>query len=455
VPNTRYFIKEHLVSTLSGYTTTYDFWATRFTQLNLDEISLHLTVDAIVAGFIQRPDPKVKLPHNRAIKEQHADDFASYLIRGAEDSTGKWPVIVPALSLFTSPLAVDFETKPEIEAGGVEFGIVRIEKTTPVRIWDGQHRTLGAFLAADRLTKAMTDLHTKAARCRSNGEEGEAAEAEAEIARIKEVRRRLGLIVIPATITLETDEDRISELFTDVADNAKGINATALARLDHRNVFNRVAEAIYDGVDEWTLLQGLIDDDNAYVTQRNPNWTTYRDVAAVAQTCWLGYGARWTENKEQTELADREKEILDTTREFYEGLVSAFPEIDDVLAGTIEPLELRQGGSKTSLLSSSTTIRALASAWHDLRTGHRWTRTGTRVSDLGLAAEPMTAEQSTIALGSLPPMDSGSAKVLDRYWRDHGVMIEPPYVAPTARAGNVRSMAMAIVDHIDGEGPVR
>jgi hypothetical protein len=29
-------------------------------------------------------------------------------------------------------------------------------------------------------------------------------------------------------------------------------------------------------------------------------------------------------------------------------------------------------------------------------------------------------------------------------------MIEPPYVAPTARAGSVRSMAMAIVDHIDG-----
>lgn len=443
------------MTTLSGYTTTYDFWATRFTQLNLEEISLHLTVDAIVSGFIQRPNPKVKLPHNRAIKEQHADEFASYLIRGAEDSTGKWQVIVPALSLFTSPLAVGFETKPEIQAGAVEFGVVRIEKTTSVRIWDGQHRTLGAYVAADRLTKAMTDLHTKAARCRSNGDEGEAVEAEAEIARIREVRRRLGLIVIPATITLETDEDRISELFTDVADNARGINATALARLDHRNVFNRVAEAIYDGANEWTLLQDLIDDDNAYVTQRNPNWTTYRDVAAVAQTCWLGYGSRWTENKEQTELADREKDILERAREFYDGLVVAFPEIDDVLSGAIEPSELRQGGSKTSLLSSSTTIRALASAWHDLRTGHRWSKTGPRVLDLGIVAAPMSPDEIATAFAALPPMDSGSAKVLDRYWKEHGVMIEPPYVAPTARAGNVRSMAMAIVDHIDGESAVR
>jgi hypothetical protein len=118
---------------------------------------------------------------------------------------------------------------------------------------------------------------------------------------------------------------------------------------------------------------------------------------------------------------DKDKEILEITREFYDGLVAAFPEVDGVPSGTIDPAELRQGGSKTSLLSSSTTIRALASAWNDLRTGHRWSKTGTRVSYLGIAAEPMTTEEITTAFWSLPPMDSGSAKVLDRYWRDHGV----------------------------------
>lgn len=127
----------------------------------------------------------------------------------------------------------------------------------------------------------------------------------------------------------------------------------------------------------------------------------------------------------------------------------------DVLAGTTEPSELRQGGRRTSLLSSSTTIRVLVSAWHGLRTGHGWTKSGTRVADLCLAAEPMTAEEIVTAFGSLPPMDSGSANVLDRYGRDHGVMVDPPYVAPTARAGNVRSMAMAIVDHIDREKAAR
>ena len=438
------------MATLTGYSPTLDFWGTRFAQLGLDQISLHVTVEQITSGFIQRPDPNVKLDHNRAIKVQHAEDFASYLIRGAEDTSGKWPVIVPALALFTSPLALEFVPEP-IEAGEVQFGIVKIEKSAPLRIWDGQHRTLGAYLANDRLNKQMSDLLTKAAKAKAVGDSEHAAECEAEVTRLKALRRRLGHIVIAATITLETDQERIANLFTDVADNAKGINATALARLDHRNVFNRVAAAIYDGADEWTLLQGLIDDDNAYVTQRNPYWTTYRDVAAVAQTCWLGYGARWTENKEQQELADKEQDILTRARSFYEGLVEAFPEIEDVLNEAIEPMELRQGGSRTSLLSSSTTIRALATAWYDLATGHRWRLTGNRVTDEGFAATPMDSDEIAAAFRSLPPMHSGSNKVLDPYWRGHGVMIEAPYVAPTARAGNVRAMAMAIVDHIDGE----
>jgi len=139
-----------------------------------------------------------------------------------------------------------------------------------------------------------------------------------------------------------------------------------LARLDQRNVFNRVATSLYEAHDGWDVLEGKIDDDSAYVTQRNPYWTTYRDVAAVAQVAWLGYGSRWTPNKEQSLLAAQENEILANVREFYEMLAEAFTDVEDVLSGEIEPSELRGGGSRTSLLSSSTTIRALASAFHDL-----------------------------------------------------------------------------------------
>jgi hypothetical protein len=42
-------------------------------------------------------------------------------------------------------------------------------------------------------------------------------------------------------------------------------------------------------------------------------------------------------------------------------------------------------------------------------------------------------------------MDSGDTKVLARFWKNTDVFA-PPYVAPTARAGNVRLMSMAIVE---------
>lgn len=436
------------MSTLSGYTTTYDFWGTRFNQLGLDEISLHVTVDQITSGFIQRPDPNVRLSTNRAIKAAHAEGFANYLIRGAEDATGKWSVIVPALSLFTSPLAVDFESDPKFEAGEVKFGVVRVEKTQPVKIWDGQHRSLGAYIAVDRLNKRMSDALNNKAKAEEAGDLEKAAEFEAEALRHRDVRRRLGSIVIPVSIALETNETRIASFFADVADNAKGINATALARLDQRNVFNRVANAIFDAEGDWTLLQGLIDDDNAYVTQTNPNWTTYRDVAAVAQTAWLGYGARWTENKEESFLAKQESEILANAQDFYEVLTEAFPEIDDVLSGTIEPRDLRSGGSHTSLLASSTTIKALASAWYDLRYGHRWAKVGGRIVSQGFSNAEWDREAVAQAFKKLPSMDAGSDKVLNRFWKNLSV-IEAPYAAPTARAGNIRVMSMAIVEHAE------
>jgi hypothetical protein len=435
------------MTTLSGYTTTYDFWGTRFHQLGLQSLSLHLALDTITGGFIQRPDPNERLATNRRIKLGHAEEFADYLLRGAQDTTGKgkWTIIVPALSLFTSPLAVDFTVDEDKSAPGVEFGVVKVEKNEPVQIWDGQHRTLGAYIAVDRLNKQSADALSNKAKAEADGDADKAAEFDAEARRIQDVRRRLGRIIIPVSIALETNKDRIAALFTDVADNAKGINATALARLDQRNTFNRVATIIYDGKDDWTLLDGLIDDDNAYVTQTNPNWTTYRDVAAVAQTAWLGYGARWTENKEESFLAAQEKDILANVREFYEALAAAFPQIDDVFTGTIEPSELRGAGSHTSLLASSTTIKALASAWHDLRFGHRWVQTGTRIVGQGYTAEEWDRDRIVKAFANLPSMDAGE-EILDPYWKNLPIF-EAPYTAPTARAGNVRKMSMAIVDH--------
>ena len=164
----------------------------------------------------------------------------------------------------------------------------------------------------------------------------------------------------------------------------------------------------------------------------------------------MGYGARWTENKEESTLAAKQDDILQNAREFYEALAEAFAEIDDVFTETIEPSELRGGGARTSLLASSTTIKALASAWHDLRYGHRWAKSGTRLIGQYGVAEPWDTVQISKAFASLPSMDAGSDKVLNRYWKSLDI-IEAPYSAPTARAGNIRILSMAIVDHAESE----
>lgn len=435
------------MTTLSGYETTAKFWATRFTQINLKELSIHLTIDLITNGFLGRPDPAERLEHNRAIKPGHADKFAQYLLRGAEDTSGKWSVIVPALSLFTNPFGVDFVRNDEFVAGDIEFGVLAIEKNSPVHIWDGQHRTLGAYIAVERKNKEIADLAHLLARAEADGDESKLSTLREKLSQKKEERRRLGSIVIPTSIALETDKEKIAELFADVADNAKGINATALARLDQRNVFNRVGSAIFAGDEGWELLVDQIDDNNDYTAQNNPYWTTYRDVASVAQIAWLGYGARWTANQEMSKLALEEAAILDNVREFYDVLAESFPDIDDVLSGELEAKELRGDGARCSLLSSSTTIKALASAFHDLKWGKAWVNTGKRAPSRLDALTTLSRAEIVEAFRKLPSMTSGSKTVLNHFWRDLGLFVAP-WVAPTARASNVRTMGMAIVDRI-------
>lgn len=437
---------------LSGYSSTYEFWGTRFSQMSLEAVSLHLTIDQITSGFLQKPDPSVVLEHNRKISETHAKKFAQYLLRGTADTTGKWPVIVPALSLFTNPVGADFDPVDEFQAGDfIQFGVFKVEKTSPVNIWDGQHRTLGAYLAVDEKNRQIADLAHGLAKAESEGKREQAAEIEERLKLAKDERARLGSIVVPVSIALETDKDKIAALFSDVADNAKGINASALTRLDQRNVFHRVASAIFEGDEGWDLLVGLIDDTNDYTTSNNPHWTTYRDVAQVAQILWMGYGSRWTPQQENAKLAAQEEEILAITREFYEVLQESFDDVADLIGDDVEPSALRGSGTRPSLLSSSVMIKALASAFHDLKFGKAWVKvpTKTNLQRLTAGLPDFTKEQVVAGFQSLPSVavKHGDKDALDPLWSDTGVF-EHPYTAPTARGSNSRLLGKAVTDFI-------
>lgn len=118
---------------------------------------------------------------------------------------------------------------------------------------------------------------------------------------------------------------------------------------------------------------------------------------------------------------------------------------------TLEPKDLRRKGPNPSLLASATTIKALAVAYHDLTVGSGFTATsGGRVIRVnGLDALDPDAIRKAFA-NSLPPMDSGT-DVLDERWIETGVF-EEPFIAPTARGSNVRTLAIKIMESVRSSG---
>lgn len=142
-----------------------------------------------------------------------------------------------------------------------------------------------------------------------------------------------------------------------------------------------------------------------------------------------------------------EPEVYDQLSEFFDVVVNGFPDVRQVLIDrTLEPKELRGKGSNTSLLSSSTTIKALAVAYHDLLEGTGFSESGRGRVRREEGFEPLTQADVEDAFRSkLPPMDSGDA--LDERWKATGVF-EPPFVAPTARGANVRTLAMQIMEWV-------
>lgn len=107
-----------------------------------------------------------------------------------------------------------------------------------------------------------------------------------------------------------------------------------------------------------------------------------------------------------------------------------------MFTGTTEPSEFRGGGSRTSLLASSTTVKALASAWHDLKYGFRWEAVGGRTVGKGYVADPWDGDRIVKAFANLPSMDAGSDKVLNRFWKSlnvSGSLVVNPWARPPRR----------------------
>ena len=416
------------ITTPSGYSLTRDFFGTVTGQGRLKLVTLSLPW-VVLTDLVVAPDPDHKSDFNRPLTVPHAKRFGQYLDRTDDAFT-------PPISLFADPDFVHIKSLDDRTLDKFGLRMVEIELTAEIFILDGQHRIYGVMSVAKDYATELRRLKDRRAKTEKSQQEP-LNHFDEKIQKIRDKQERLARSEVTVQILLTGRGTLAKRIFADVADNAKGISQSQRADFSDRSVFNRVARKISQ-----STLDGLVDHVRDRLSQKNPAWLSLKDVVNVAQAMQLEIGQRWTINREDV-LKTKEGAITGMTREFFEGLLDHFEELQQLKAATIVGYDLRTGGEKLSLLGSATIIRVLAVAYGRLRRGadgHEL-MSHTEIFDVWSSAlPPMTA-------GHIPH-ESGSPEkaqpLIDPIWEASGAF-KYPYVAPLARMGDLRRLANLIV----------
>lgn len=408
----------------SGYGTTQDFWAAKYTQggrpVYVFDLSLYQVVMTLPKPNVNLDPEEALKAGNRQIKLAHAQGFADY-IRANEH----W--VSPAV-LLRAPAGV-FSFEPDPRIGGmvesVSWGTLRIPKLSmsEIRILDGQHRTLGLHLAWDQIADDLAKARESLERAQRNGDPAGVIElAQADIRKYEDQRARMGAERLTLQVVVVTARDEYLQMFADIAVNARGIGKALQTAFDSSKVINRCVEPVA----QHRLLRERVDFASDTVRGSSPNLMSARHVAELTRRVVKGSG-NWTRADE----VDRsEGAIVRATTQFLDDLISAYPELDGLIEGSLTPQALRD----TSLLGSVTMLDVLARAYHDLLEG-----------DVRKSGRPaLTREVVVRGLAELPmksPID------LDGLWVESG-QFQEPWRAPLARGGNRKQLTDFVVRRV-------
>ena len=335
------------LTTITGYAPDDRYLATRYIQGNRTVFDFELPLDAI-PQILPVPDPDRVTLGNRRVKPGHAKGFADY-VREHEE----W--VAPAL-LMRAPDIFSFETN--VTLGGVAFGVLGVPRSGrhDIRIIDGQHRILGLHYAIEDIARELDEnrnLQNAAAR---DGDIDLANHYAPIVARLEQQRHRLSTEHLGVQVHVETDQKHYEQMFFDVADNALGITQTVKVRFDSRKVMNRALEA----AQRHALLKDRVDQEQDRIGGTNPHLVGARHVVDIIRTVNIGILGR-VSRRQEAEL--QEGALVQTSNEFFDVLLEAFPVLAEVADETLQPEELR----KRSLLASSTMLRVLAGVYYELR----------------------------------------------------------------------------------------
>lgn len=390
--------------------------ATRYRQGGRIQFHVAIPVWQLTQIVVNRPDPNRPLEGNRKVDARRADKFADYLL-----SEERW--ISPAIIVRAPRNELTFTSKQDF-ADETAWGVleIRLDLLSEIVVLDGQHRTLGIFLALEKINNQISKQRALIDELRDQGIEGsEIARQQKLLDKFMANRKRLSHEHISIDIA-EISQTEAGQLFGDINNNAKGVNADLTTVLDQRVVVNRISFSL---IESHPLLKDRVEiGTRARFGAKNENLMGAKGVADIVRAVFVGTGRVGA--RVEDELA---KDVVGSTAKverFLDLLVAAFEDLEAVEEGELTPLALRD----ESLLGSVTMLRALAAAYHDLTDP--------------ASGRPMNAAQVEDYFRKLSPLMNEAPVRESSRWMATGAF-SLGAMAPSARSQDFSALVKALV----------
>lgn len=326
--------------------------ATRYRQGQRTQYHVAIPVWQVTQVITNKPDPARPLEGNRRVDPARAEKFANYII----EHEG-W--VSPAIIVRAPARELGFKSIKDFD-NSTSWGVLEIPLNilSEIVLLDGQHRTLGIFRALEAINKKVTTQREHVKNLEDQGQNPDLIlEQRKRLNSFIHQRDRLSSEHISIDIA-EVGSHDASQMFGDINNNAKGVNADLRTVLDQRDVVNRIVVSL---MEEHPLLVGRVErGERARFSPANPNLMGAKGVADIARSVFVGTGR--IGNRIDDELNNDVVAATERVSRFFDLLVGSFDELKDIIEGTSTPVDLRQN----SMLGSITMVRALACTWFNL-----------------------------------------------------------------------------------------
>ncbi|WP_028652768.1 DNA sulfur modification protein DndB [Nocardioides halotolerans] len=332
--------------------------AFRFTRGGRHVYTITPTLE-MAMDLLPKPDPAKKFPNNRLLNVPHARAWGTYWEKN-EKSWGCPP------GLISTPVSLSPRFATTTTLNGMAVGVLSLPRdfAQESEILDMQHRVFGWHEKRREVSEKILKLSNMIADAKAKGENEAVTALTPQLKALQHTKERLARECITIEIA-EMSDAQHRDLFSNIASKALAINATQIVNFDESQALNRIARA----VQSHPLLDGRVDWDKRSATDTkrvpNHNLVSGSNLADLVRPFALGHPVGRVMEGRNKALESQEQSITTQVSNFLTALMTAFPELamsDEDGSPLVSAPEVRA----TSLLGSSTVLRALATAYYRL-----------------------------------------------------------------------------------------